>query len=185
MKRIGVVLALALTMATSAWAQDIKMPVDLEKLAAKASETTEVTLTGRMLQLAAKFMNDEGDAEAREMVKKLKGIYVRSFQFDKSGEYSEADVESVRSQLKPPFWEKVVGVRSKRDGENAEIYFKTDSNSTQIAGLFIIAADPKELTIVHIDGPLDPSELDKIGGDFGVPRLDTSARGKQAKGSAR
>jgi len=184
MKRIGAMLALALAIVMSASAQDVRMPVDLDKLAAKASETTEVTLTGRMLQLAAKFMNDEGDAEAREMVKKLKGIYVRSFQFDKTGEYSEADVESVRSQLKSPLWEKVVGVRSKRDGENAEIYFKTDS-STQIGGLVIIAADPKELTIVHIDGPLDPGDLDKLGGDFGVPRLDTSARGKQAKGGAR
>jgi len=185
MKRIGAVLALALAITLSESAQDVKMPVDLDKLAAKASETTEVTLTGRMLQLAAKFMNDEGDAEAREMVKKLKGIYVRSFQFDKTGEYSEADVESVRSQLKSPLWEKVVGVRSKRDGENAEIYFRTDNSGTQIGGLVIIAADPKELTIVHLDGRLDPNDLDKLGGDFGVPRLDTSARGKQAKGASR
>jgi len=185
MKRTEALLVLALAMVINASAQDVKMPVDLDKLTAKASETTEVTLTGRMLQLAAKFMNDEGDAEAREMVKKLKGIYVRSFQFDKTGEYSEADVESVRSQLKSPLWEKVVGVRSKRDGENAEIYFKTDNNGTQIGGLVIIAADPKELTIVHIDGPLDPNDLDKLGGDFGVPRVDTSARGKQAKAGSR
>ena len=48
----------------------------------------------------------------------------------------------------------------------------------------IIAADPKELTVVHIDGPLDPSDLDKIGGDFGVPRIETQARPKQAKAGA-
>jgi hypothetical protein len=183
MKRIGILLIVVIGIVAGAAAQDVKMPVDLDRLAAKASETTEVTLNGHMLQVAAKFMNDEGDAEARELVKKLKGIYVRSFQFDKTGEYSAADVDSIRTQLKSPLWEKVVGVHSKKDGENAEIYFKSDSGD-QIAGLVIIAADPKELTIVHIDGPLNPSDLDKLGGDFGVPRIETPARPKQAKAGA-
>lgn len=178
MKRIAIFVLLA---GTIAFAQEIKMPVDLDKLAAKASETTEVTLNGRTLQLAAKFMNDEGDEEARNIVKKLKGIYVRSFEFDSPGQYSQADIESLRSQLKSPIWEKVVNVHSKRDGENAEIYFKTDSGD-QIAGLVVIAADPKELTIVHIDGPLDPNDLDKIGGDFGVPRLETRPQSKPKAG---
>ncbi len=181
MKRIAIFVLLA---GTIAFGQEIKMPVNLDKLAAKASETTEVTLNGRTLQLAAKFMNDEGDEEARNIVKKLKGIYVRSFEFDKPGEYSEADIESLRSQLKSPVWEKVVNVHSKREGENAEIYFKTDSTD-QIAGLVVIAADPKELTIVHIDGPLDPSDLDKLGGDFGVPRLETRPQAKPAKAGPR
>jgi hypothetical protein len=181
MRRIAIFILLA---GTIAFAQEIKMPVDLDKLAAKASETTEVTLNGRTLQLAAKFMNDEGDEEARNLVKKLKGIYVRSFEFDSPGQYSEADVESVRSQLKSPTWEKVVNVHSKREGENAEIYFKTDSTD-QIAGLVVIAADPNELTIVHIDGPLDPSDLDKIGGDFGVPRLETRPQSKPKKAGPR
>lgn len=181
MKRIAIFILLA---GTIAFAQEIKMPVDLDKLAAKASETTEVTLNGRTLQLAAKFMNDEGDEEARNIVKKLKGIYVRSFEFDSPGQYSEADIESLRSQLKSPMWEKIVNVHSKREGENAEIYFKTDSGD-QIAGLVVIAADPKELTIVHIDGPLDPSDLDKIGGDFGVPRLETRPQSKPPKAGTR
>ena len=183
MKRILMVL-LGLVLAPSAFSQEIKMPVDLDKLAAKAAETTEVTLNGRTLQLAAKFMNEEGDAEARALVKKLKGVYVRSFEFDKEGEYSQDDVESIRSQLKSPVWEKVVNVRSKRDGENAEIYFKTD-NTDQIAGLVVIAADPKELTIVHIDGPLDPSDLEKIGGNFGVPRVEARPTTRSAKAGAR
>lgn len=183
MKRFGIALILALITATGAGAQDFKMPVNLDRLASKASETTEVTLNGRMLQLAAKFMNDEGDEEAREMVKKLKGIYVRSFQFDSAGAYSDADIEAVRSQLKSPLWEKIVNVHSKRDGENAEIYFKGD-NPDQIDGLVIIAADPKELTIVHIDGPLDPSEIEKIGGNLGVPKVEVHPRSKQAKAGA-
>jgi len=184
MRRISIFILFAASIVTAASAQDIIMPVNLDKLAAKASETTEVTLNGRTLQLAAKFMNDEDDQEARELVKKLKGVYVRSFEFDRPGEYSEADVESVRSQLKSPIWEKVVNVRSKRQGENAEIYFRTD-NSDQIMGLVVIAADPKELTIVNIDGPLDPSDLDKLGGEFGVPHVEAQRMPRGAKGGAR
>lgn len=183
MRRIVFALLTVAVLSSAAIAQELKMPVDLDRLAAKASETTEVTLNGRTLQLAAKFMNDEGDAEARELVKKLKGVYVRSFEFDKAGEYSQADVEAIRSQLKSPVWEKVVNVHSKREGENAEIYFKTDA-SNQIAGLVVIAADPRELTIVHIDGPLDPSDLEKIGGDFGVPRVEMRREPKPAKTGA-
>lgn len=183
MKRLGIGLILVLMTAAGARAQDFKMPVNLDRLAAKASETTEVTLNGRMLQLAAKFMNDEGDAEAREMVKKLKGIYVRSFQFDSGGAYSDSDVEAVRSQLKSPLWEKIVNVRSKRNGENAEIYFKAD-NPDLIDGLVIIAADPTELTIVHIDGPLDPSDIEKLGGEFGVPKIEVRPKAKPAKAGA-
>jgi len=182
MNRIGVSLAL-LILTAGAWPQQLKMPVNLDRLAAKASETTDITLNGRMLQLAAKFMNDRDDAEARSLVKKLRGIYVRSFQFEDEGEYSDSDIESVRSQLRSPLWEKIVGVRSKREGENAEIYFKGDA-SNQIDGLVIIAADPKELTIVHIDGPLDPSDLEKLGGDFGVPRVHIPAKPKPAKADA-
>lgn len=183
MKRLWMLLILMLATAMGVSAQDFKMPVNLDRLAAKASETTEVTLNQHTLQLAAKFMNDEDDAEARELVKKLKGIYVRSFEFDKAGEYSQTDVEEVRSQLKSPVWEKIVGVRSKRDGENAEIYVKADSDN-QIGGLVVIAADPKELTVVHIDGPLDPNDLEKLGGDFGVPRVEMQAKSKPSKAGA-
>jgi hypothetical protein len=49
---------------------------------------------------------------------------------------------------------------------------KASNSNNQIEELVVIAADPKELTIVHIDGPLDPSDLDKLGGDFGVPRVE-------------
>lgn len=184
MKAIRSWFIAVLFFSAGALAQELKMPVDLDKLAAKASETTEVTLNQHSLQLAAKFMNDEDDVEARELVKKLKGIYVRSFEFDKEGEYSQADVESIRAQLKPPMWEKIVGVHSKRDGENAEIYFKADNNN-QLGGLVIIAADPRELTIVHIDGPLDPSDLDKLGGDFGVPKVEMPAKAAPIKAGVR
>ena len=78
-------------------AQQIKIPLDLQRLAAKASETVDITMDKHMLQLASRFLNDEDqdDAEARRIISKLNGLYVRSYEFKETGAYSPADVEAL------------------------------------------------------------------------------------------
>src|SRR5215469_1180683 len=89
--------------------QDISLDV-FEPLAAKATEHVEITLDSNMLQWAASLMSgtDPDQAKAKKLVAGLKGIYIRSYTFAKSGEYSLADVDRVRSQLKG--WSKIVSV---------------------------------------------------------------------------
>ncbi len=172
MKRnvFGFVMAMALAMPGSAY-QDVKMPVNLDKLAARASESVDVTLDASMLQLASGFLskNDPDEAQVKKLVSKLKGVYVRSFEFDKEGQYSMSDVEMIRSQLRGPGWSRIVGVKSTH-GEDSEVYLKKDGD--QVGGLVVIDAEPKELTIVHIDGPINPEELSELGGHMGIPRMD-------------
>ncbi|PYS60058.1 MAG: hypothetical protein DMF76_14885 [Acidobacteria bacterium] len=74
----------------------------LDVLANKASETVEVKLDEHLMQTTAKFFSDPDDAEIKEVLKGVKGIYVKRFEFEKEGEYSEADLESIRSQLRNP-----------------------------------------------------------------------------------
>ncbi|MGI8959464.1 MAG: DUF4252 domain-containing protein [Bryobacteraceae bacterium] len=157
-------------------AQDIKMPVNLERLAEHATETVDVTLDASMLQLASRFLSkdDPDQMRVKQLASKLKGVYVRSFEFDKDGQYSKGDVDAIRSQLKGPDWTRIVGVKSSK-GENSEIYLK--KNGDQVAGLVVINAEPKELTIVHIDGAIDPQELSELGGHLGIPKLDKSRHG--------
>ncbi len=152
---------------------DIKLPVNLDKLAERASETVDVTLDESMLQLASKFLSkeDPDEVQVKKLVGKLKGVYVRSFEFEKEGQYSLADVESIRVQLKSPQWTRIVGVKSVK-GDNSEVYIHR--NGDQIAGLVVIAAEPKELTIVHIDGQIDPEELSELGGHMGIPEIGKS-----------
>jgi hypothetical protein len=143
----------------------------LDRLAAKASETADVTLDGSLLKLAAKFLStDEPDqAKVKKLVVGLKGIYVRTFEFENEGEYSESDIASIRKQLQSPGWSRIVGVRSKKDSENAEVYIRTGG---QDGGLAIICANPKELTVVSIVGKIDLDELSELGGNLGVPKMD-------------
>jgi len=155
-----------------AWAQEIKFPVNLDALAEKAASSTVVTLDKSMLRFAGKFINDhDGDAdEFRRLVAGLDNVYVRSFEFDHEGEYSAADVESIRSQLKSPAWGRLVGVRSKH-GENVDVYFK-DAGNSMLGGIVVIDAEPRELTIVALTGTIDPEHIADLGGEFGIPRLE-------------
>jgi hypothetical protein len=165
MKLKTLVLALALT---PAWAQDIKFPPEFEKLAERASEVVDVTLDSTLLQLAARFLSnrDPDEAKVKQLVSGLKGIYVRAFEFDKEGEYSKADLDAIRNQLKAPTWQRMVSVRGR---ENAEVYFRMEGSDP--AGLLVIAAEERELVVVNIVGKINPEELSELGGHFGIPRL--------------
>jgi hypothetical protein len=160
-------------------AEEFKIP-DLEKLAHRAKETVDVTLDQSMLQLASGFLSkdDPDEVKVKKLVSKLKGIYVRSFEFSKEGEYSVADVEAIRAQLKQPGWSRIVGVKS-ADGENSEIYVL--KNGDQFGGLVVLAAEPKEFTIVHIDGPINPEELSELSGHLGIPEISKNKSSKSEK----
>jgi Domain of unknown function (DUF4252) len=182
--KISAILSFALLLAwpLRAPAQDIKIPADVQKLSAKAKETVEVTMEGPMLRWAAKFLNNEDPEErqAARIVANLKGIYVRSFEFSKEGEYSAADVEALRSQVRGPSWTRVVGVRSETDGENVDVFFKLEDD--KMAGIVVISAEPKELTFVSIVGPMDVDQLAELGGEFGIPKLNKRSLPKSPKG---
>src|SRR5689334_23797588 len=117
-------------------AQEIKLPPNF---GAKAVETVDVSLDSNMLQLAAKFLsgNKPDEAQAKKLIGGVKSIYVRSFEFDKEGQYNPADVEAVRAQFRGPGWSRVMGVQSKKDGENAEIFLRMDKDG-KIGGLGVV-----------------------------------------------
>jgi hypothetical protein len=164
-----------------AFGQNPKLDIkNLEPLAKKASEVVDVNLDGALLRLAAKFMTEEDDREGLEVVKNLKGIYVKNFEFDKPGEYSQAEVEAIRSQLQSPAWSRIVSAQSKHDGETTEIYLMTETAGGKILGMAIINAEPKELTVVNIVGAIDIDKLSALEGKMGIPRL-----GKEAKESSK
>jgi len=144
---------------------------NLDKLAEKASDKVVISLDGSVLKMAAKFLSDADDpdsAKIKKLVSGLKGIYVKTFEFEKEGEYSPSDISAIRKQLESG-WSRIVDVQSKKDGENAEIYLKTGAAD---GGLAIVCAGAKQLTIVNIVGKIDLDELSELGGNLGVPKID-------------
>jgi len=173
MKRIIAFAALvvALSPAPSS-AQDVTIPKNIERLAERATNSVDVTVEGALLKLASGFLsaNDPDQRIAKNLISGLKGIYVRSFEFANAGEYSEADVESLRATVKAPNWQRMVGVRSTKGGENVDVFFRMDND--RIGGIVVIAAQPRQLTFVNIVGEIDLAQLAKLGGHIGIPKIN-------------
>src|SRR4029450_6036373 len=167
---IGLLLIMFPVVAVRAQDPRIQMGT-LAHLATKASQTVDVNIDQRLIQLAAKLLSSEDreEAEVKKLVNGLKGIYVKSFEFDNVGEYSTADIESIRSQLRSPLWSRLVNVTSKREG-SIEVYLMLSGD--QISGLAVLSTDDKELTVVNIVGPVDLDKLAKLEGQFGIPELE-------------
>jgi uncharacterized protein DUF4252 len=171
--RIAPVLLLLIGGVISARAQGAKLQLDqLDVLANRASNTVDVKIDENLIQTTAKLFKDADEAEIRNVLKTLKGIYVKSFSFEKENEYSPADVEPVLSQVRTGGWSKIVGVKSRKDGENVDVYVM--SLSGQISGLAVITMDPKQFTVVNIVGPIDLEKLSELEGSFGIPDLTLS-----------
>lgn len=155
--------------AAAARAQNAKLDLSqLDKLASKASEVTNVTLDGSMLKLAAEQMSQkattaksQNKAFAANMIQRLKGIYVKSFEFDQPGGYSKADLEGVTKQLESGGWKSIVHVEEKKSGETTGVYVMQEGGET--VGMAVVAAEPKELTVVNLVGPIDFSQLGSLG----------------------
>jgi hypothetical protein len=162
----------------SAAGQDprLRMP-DLSQLAARSSNTVDISLDGALLSLASRFLDGEGEErDVKQLLAAIKGIYVKTFEFDRDGGYSAADVEAVRRQLSGPGWSRLVGVASRRDEEQVDIYMWMDGNKP--GGLVILASQPRQLAIVNIVGAIDLEKLRSLEGQFGVPRFDLERRSR-------
>lgn len=173
MKRILIMAALCLAAAAGAAAQTQDWSAALAaKLESKASKTVDVNLDQSMLKFAAQFLDqkDPDQAEAKRIVANMQGIYVHNFEFEKDGQYTEEDLAMLRAPLKEPMWSRIVNVKSKEEGENVEVYFKKEG--AKFTGLVVIATEKTSLTFVNIMGPIDPADLAKLGGQFGIPDVE-------------
>ncbi|HLW52447.1 MAG TPA: DUF4252 domain-containing protein [Candidatus Angelobacter sp.] len=169
-------------MATACAAQNGRLELkNLDKLSSKAADVNDITLDGAMLELAGNFMgaSHEPDAEMKNVLKGLKGIYIKNFEFDEPNQYSQEDVEAIRAQLTGPGWTRIVESRSRRSKEHDEIYILKQGD--KVAGLVILVAEPKELTVVNIVGFIDVNKLGTLEGHFGIPGDESRHREKKQK----
>ncbi|HEX3155438.1 MAG TPA: DUF4252 domain-containing protein [Candidatus Angelobacter sp.] len=143
------------------YGQDAKLQLaNLDKLGDKAARVTDVTLDGSMLEFAMNLIQkidteDKDVEQLKSIIKNLKGIYIRSYEFDEASRYSKADVDAIRSQLTSPRWNKIVQSMEKRHNEYDEIYVL--KNGDKVGGVVILVAEARELTVVNLVGevPMD------------------------------
>ncbi len=183
---VGALLLAAAGLTARAQDSQLPPPSPIEKeLAARASDVTEVTLGKNMLGFASKFMNgkDADEAATRKLIEGLQGIYVREYEFDKEGQYSSEQVEQLRKHFETGDWAPLVRERDRKNHETTDVLMKMVNGETQ--GLFVLDAEPKDLTIVLILGPIHMDDLGKLSGLSGLSGLSDiqkNAKPKDKKG---
>ena len=189
--RRGLIVAMlgAVILAGSALAQSssqgsgLPLPPPVEKeLASRASNVTEVTLGKNMLAFASKFMNnkDEDEAATKRLIDGLDGVYVREYEFDKENQYSIDEIDKLRKYFETSEWTPIVHEIEMHGSETTDVMMKVVNGETK--GMFILAAEPRELTIVLILGPIHPEDIGKlshIGGLNALNDIDIDAKVKE------
>jgi hypothetical protein len=181
MRRTLLIPFIAVCVASRLPAQLLQLRITgLDGLASKATESADITLDSNLLQMAAGFLagadkeNKDGET-LKQLLTGLKAITVRSFKFKESGQYRREDLEPIRAQLRSPGWSKIISSQTKE--ESSEIYTRIERG--KVAGFAIIAAEPKELTIVAIEGSINLNDLSKLKA-LGVPSIPVpDKKGKQ------
>lgn len=150
----------------AAYAQNARLDLShLDKLAKKASKVADVNLDGTMLKLAAQSIaakEQKGKAAAvPNILERLKGAYIRAFEFSKPGEYTKTDLDHILKQVESGGWKPVINAQEEKSGKSAHIYIMEEGG--EAVGLVIVAAEPKKLAVVNLVGPIDFSQLAGLG----------------------
>src|SRR5215472_4171707 len=111
--------------------------------------------------------HDPHSAAAMNVLRGLHMVQVHNFEFATDHTYAQADLEALRSQLTSPRWHQMVQVRDRGTNENVDIYYTLDNHI--ITGMVIIAAEPREFTLVNIVGTIDFKAIGALSHNF-VPR---------------
>ena len=157
---------------------------DFSALSKKATQSVDISLDPSLLHLASGAISSDGGdngAAVNDLIKGIRGIYVRSYTFDKPGEYSKADVMAVQAQLLAPGWQPIVSTHDLKQGADVDIYLLRSGDHTE--GVVIIAAQPRQLAIVNIVGSIDLAKLAQLQGQFGVPRVGLPLNNSAKNGS--
>lgn len=138
---------------------------DLQKA---AKESVDISLGSLPFHLASEFADSDVDADAKDLLKSVKGVYVRSYQFDSDFAYPRAKIEEVRAQLSREGWSPLVQVKEKEQ-RNVDISVALDGD--QVRGVAIVATEPREFTIVNIVGAVDVKRLGQLQNQLGLPKI--------------
>jgi hypothetical protein len=128
---------------------------NLDAVAAKAKEKAEINLDGPMLEQALKMSPEK----VKGSVANVSRFTLRHYEFEKPGEYSNADVEAIRKQVSAANgWSRVLS--TKEEHESVDIYVLSQGGKP--GGLLLIAAEEKELTVIHVVGSIELASLQEV-----------------------
>jgi len=166
LRSAGLLLGLALVpVLCTAQPPALEIPY-LGDMRREAIESVSVTIGPFTLWLARHLIgsHDPDSAAVKKLLQGLHKVQVRSFQFKSDHVYEPAQLQGLRRQLTAPGWHQMVEVRDHAEGADVDIYYALDGRT--VAGLAILAAEPREFTVVNISGTIDPEQIELLRHHF-------------------
>jgi Domain of unknown function (DUF4252) len=167
----SIVASLALLSSSNVLAAEsaqLKIP-DFSHLSSRAVESVDITVGPFLLALASTFAleSDEEGKKAKEILKGIEAVYVRSYQFAEDNVYSRDDIDKVRQQLQADQWKPIAEIRNKKNAENVDIFIALKDDKP--IGFAILASEPREFTIVNVVGTIDIAHIATLQAGLGLP----------------
>ena len=122
------------------------------------------------------LLGDDHDARSAAEIKLFRSLHeveIHSFRFATDHTYRQADLETLRSQLTAPGWQHVMQARDRGSDGDVDIYCAV--NKHKITRLVIIAAEPREFSLINIAGAIEPDQIGMLHSGF-VPDKDGQLR---------
>lgn len=155
----------------AAAAQQEKLQLDhLNQLANRATEVVEVNLDQTALKALTKLTalsegSDRDHEKLSSLSSRLRGVYVRGYEFEREGEYSPNDIEAVRLQLRAPGWSRIVQVGG-RNNSYDEVYLKQGTD--EVDAYAVISTAPKNICVINVIGPMKLDDIGLLDREYGI-----------------
>jgi hypothetical protein len=159
---------------TSDW-----IPAGVEQLGRTAAFHTDFTFDRTMLQMASGLI-DGGDVDTQKAIAKLDGVTVHLYRYAQPGMYDARQLDAIRLQYKTAGWKHLVSTQSHptptAPGQYAvgseghtDLFIKFQG--TDVTGMVVMQASPRNLNVVALTGDLSPLDLLHLRGHFGIPKF--------------
>lgn len=145
-------------------------PPALEALGAQAEVKNSFVLDRTMLGAAAAMLPDS-EAGARQSIRKLDGIGLHLYRFHNYGMIDPAQVEAIRQAYHAHGWKHLVSdspINAEHDNRT-DLWLVVDGISVRGGTLLIVT--PRSVNLVTFAGDLNPIDLLRLRGHFGIPNF--------------
>jgi hypothetical protein len=192
------IIAVALLSPLAAMASDTPpppadwLPSGIEQLGKTAAFHTDFTFDKSMLQMTSGLV-DGGDPDTKNAIAKLDGVTVHLYRYAQPGMYDVRQLNAIRDQYKTAGWKHLVSKQSHPAGAagsvtgpapavptapgpyavgaegQTDLYIKMQG--TDVVGMVVVQAGPRNLNVVALTGDLSPLDLLHLRGHFGIPKF--------------
>jgi Domain of unknown function (DUF4252) len=158
------------------------IPAGVEQLGRTAVFHTDFTFDRTMLQMASGLI-DGGDTDTRNAIAKLNGVTVHLYRYAQPGMYDARQLDAIRQQYKAAGWKHLVSTQSHSQAAtptapapyavgsegHTDLFIKFQG--TDVTGMVVLQASPRNLNVVALTGDLSPLDLLHLRGHFGIPKF--------------